>query len=209
VNDICKSEAQQVLLVEGKDDCHVILALAQYYRLDENFGIYDCGNDTNVLKRLNALIISSEFVRPKVIGVVLDAAQGRWAQLTGKIAPHHYEIPTVLDPNGTILEGDDVKLKIGVWIMPDNSNEGMLEDFLLSGVPAVGVEVAIEAVELARGKQVTTFKDAHYSKAVIHTYLAWQDEPGRPLGLSVTNKMLSAETPEAKRFVAWLSKLFP
>ena len=93
--------------------------------------------------------------------------------------------------------------------MPDNSNEGMLEDFLLRGVPAVGVEVAKGAIELAKIEQVTTFKDVHYSKAVIHTYLAWQDEPGRPLGLSITSKMLSAETPEAKRFVAWLRKLFP
>ena len=107
------------------------------------------------------------------------------------------------------IEGDDTKPRIGVWIMPDNSNEGMLEDFLLRGVPAVGVEVAREAVELAEKKEVTTFKDAHHSKAVIHTYLAWQDEPGRPLGLSVTSKMLSPETPEAKRFVAWLRKLFP
>ena len=56
MSDICKSEAERVLLVEGKDDCHVILALAQYYRLPENFGIYECGNDANVLKRLNALI---------------------------------------------------------------------------------------------------------------------------------------------------------
>ena len=56
MSDICKSEAERVLLVEGKDDCHVILALAQYYQLAENFGIYECGSDERVLKRLNALI---------------------------------------------------------------------------------------------------------------------------------------------------------
>lgn len=209
MNDICKSEAERVLLVEGKDDCHVILALAKHYQSPENFGIYDCGSDVEVLKRLNALIVSSEFVRPKVIGVVLDAAEGRWTQLAGKIGRHGYKFPAVPDPNGTILEGDDSKPTVGVWIMTDNSNQGMLEDFLLAGVPPVGVEVAHEAVELAKKKQVATFKDVHHSKAVIHTYLAWQDEPGRPLGLSVTSKMLSAETPEAKCFVAWLRRLFP
>lgn len=209
MSDICKSEAERVLLVEGKDDCHVILALARYYQLPENFGIFECEGDEKVLKRLNALIPKSDPGRPQVIGVVLDATEGRWPQFTAKIAHHRYEIPALPDPNGTIIEGDDTKPRIGVWIMPDNSNEGMLEDFLLSGVPAVGVEVAEEAVELAKRKRVTTFKEVHYSKAVIHTYLAWQDEPGRPLGLSVTSKMLSAETPEAKRFVAWLRKLFP
>lgn len=209
MNDICKSEAERVLLVEGKDDCHVVLALAQYYQLEENFGIYDCGNDAKVLMRLNALIASPDPVKPTTIGVVLDAAEGRWAQLSSKIAPHGYKVPPTPDLNGTILEGDDIRPRIGVWIMPNNADEGMLEDFLLPGVPPGGAAVAEEAVELAKKKQVTTFKDAHHSKAVIHTYLAWQDEPGRPLGLSVTSKMLSAETPEAKRFVLWLCKLFP
>lgn len=206
--DICKSEAEQVLLVEGKDDCHVILALARCCQLVENFGIYECGNDEAVLKRLNALIVSPD-PRPKVIGVVLDSAAGRWAQLAGKIAHHGYTFPAAPDPNGTVLEGDDTKPIIGAWIMPDNATQGMLEDLLLAGISAIGVEVACEAVELAKKKQVATFKGVHYSKAVIHTYLAWQDEPGRPLGLSVTSKILSAETPEAKRFVAWLRKLFP
>jgi hypothetical protein len=209
LDDICKSRAERVVLVEGKDDCHVILAVAQYFRLAENFGIYECGSDESVLKRLNALILSSDPVRPKSIGVVLDATEGRWAQLTNKISPHGYTIPPTPDPNGTILEGDDAKPRIGVWIMPDNADQGMLEDFLLPGVPPGGVEVAKEAVELAKKKKVATFKDVHHSKAVIHTYLAWQDEPGRPLGLSVTSKLLSAETPASKRFVAWLRKLFP
>ena len=52
MSDICKSEAERVLLVEGKDDCHVILALAQYYQLAENFGIYECGNDAESFETL-------------------------------------------------------------------------------------------------------------------------------------------------------------
>ncbi len=209
MSDICKSEAERVLLVEGKDDCHVILALARFYQLPENFGIFECDGDEKAPKRLNALIPKSDPGKPQAIGIVLDATEGRWAQITAKIAHHRYEIPALPDPDGMIIEGDDTKPRIGVWIMPDNSNLGMLEDFLLAGVPPVGVAVATEAVDLAKRKQVTTFKDVHYSKAVIHTYLAWQDEPGRPLGQSVTSKMLSPETPEAKRFVAWLRKLFP
>ena len=75
MNDICKSEAERVLMVEGKDDCHVIVALAQHYRLAENFGICHCSNDANVLKRLNALILSPDPVRPRAIGVVLEEAE--------------------------------------------------------------------------------------------------------------------------------------
>jgi len=93
--------------------------------------------------------------------------------------------------------------------MPDNANEGMLEYLLIACAPPNAVEVAKEAVNLAKQKQATTFKDVHHSKAVIHTYLAWQDEPGRPLGLSLTSRVLSADTAEATRFVAWLQRLFP
>jgi len=209
LDEICKSRAERVVLVEGKDDCHVIIALAQYYRLPENFGIYECGSDEMVLKRLNALIPSPQPVRPLAIGVVLDKKGDRWARLAKKIAAHGYALPKIPDPDGTILQGDDTKPNVGVWMMPDNVNDGMLEDFLLPGAPPNAVDVAREAVELARKRQASTFKDVHHSKAVIHTYLAWQDEPGRPLGLSVTSKLLSAETPEAKRLVAWLRRLFP
>jgi hypothetical protein len=207
--DICKSQADRVVLVEGKDDCHVILALAKHHGLPEVFGIYECGNDENVLKRLNALIVSPDSVRPKAVGVVLDATVGRWEQLTSKLAPRGYMVPPEPDPNGTILDGDDARPMVGAWFMPDNANEGMLEDLLISCAPPNAVEVAKEAVKLAKLKQVTTFKDAHHSKAVIHTYLAWQDEPGRPLGLSLTSRVLSPDTAEATRFVAWLHRLFP
>jgi hypothetical protein len=208
LDEVCKSRAERIVLVEGKDDCHVILALAQHYSLLENFGIYECGSDGMVLKRLNALIPSPEPVRPLAIGVVLDKTADRWMQLTRKISPHGYSLPSKPALDGTIVEGDGTNPRVGVWMMPDNVNDGMLEDFLLPAAPPAALEVAREAVSLAKTKQASTFKDAHHSKAVIHTYLAWQDEPGRPLGLSLTCQLLSAETPTAKRFIAWLNRLF-
>ena len=54
---ICKHKGKQVLLVEGKNDCHVVLALCQYHSLPKTFGIYGCENDDGLLKLLNALII--------------------------------------------------------------------------------------------------------------------------------------------------------
>jgi hypothetical protein len=114
LSDICKSEAERVLLVEGKDDCHVILALARFYQLPENFGIFECDGDEKAPKRLNALIPKSDPGKPQAIGIVLDATEGRWAQITAKIAHHRYEIPALPDPDGMIIEGDDTKPRIGV-----------------------------------------------------------------------------------------------
>jgi hypothetical protein len=51
------------------------------------------------------------------------------------------------------------------------------------------------------------FKDSFRSKAEIHTWLAWQEEPGTPLGLAVTKKYLS-NVDSAQTFLDWLNRLF-
>jgi len=79
-----------VLLVEGKNDCHVIMTLCQEHNVSETFCIHDCGSDDGVLKRLGALILET---KSKVIGIVLDAdipeykpdIMARWQQLTDKL----------------------------------------------------------------------------------------------------------------------------
>ncbi|ETR73670.1 MAG: hypothetical protein OMM_06799 [Candidatus Magnetoglobus multicellularis str. Araruama] len=85
--DICKYEGNQVLLVEGKSDCHSILALCKFFNLPQTFGIYQCGNDIGVLKRLNALIIQP--ATPISVGIVMDAdapdVAGRWIQIREKL----------------------------------------------------------------------------------------------------------------------------
>ena len=57
----------------------------------------------------------------------------------------------------------------------------MLEDFALNMIPAEDllirkVEVVLSELE-AEGIQ--RYKQVHRSKAKIHTFLAWQDEPGK------------------------------
>ncbi len=75
----CKDEGSQVLLVEGIDDCHVVMSLCASHSIAETFGIYECGSDEKVLKRMNALILQPD--TPVTIGVLLDADTGtenRW-----------------------------------------------------------------------------------------------------------------------------------
>jgi len=68
---VCQYEGPRVLLVEGRDDCHVVMSLCAAYRVPETFGIFSCGSDQRILKRLNALISQPD--PPVTIGVVLDA----------------------------------------------------------------------------------------------------------------------------------------
>jgi Protein of unknown function (DUF3226) len=210
-DDPCKHDGPTVLLVEGKDDCHVTLALCVKYEIPETFGIYECGSDKKVIQRLNALISSAD--APRIIGLVLDADRpdlgGRWSQIRSKLEHYHsYVLPTSPGPDGTIVEPVDVGPRLGFWLMPNNQNTGMLEDFCADMITEIAITGTRECIDIARTKGITTFKDVHYAKAVVHTFLALQDEPGMPLGQSITAQTLRAETPATRTFVTWLIRLF-
>lgn len=208
--ETCKHTDKGVLLVEGKNDCHVIWALCKTHGVPQVFSLCNCENDTGVLKSLNALIMASNQV--ETVGVVLDVddrtIESRWQQIQDKIKVHGYDFPESPDPAGTVLPLNGDKPKLGIWLMPNNQDPGMLEDFLMSLANVSSISFATESVDYAKEKGLTTFKEVHHSKAVIHTYLAWQDEPGKPLGQSITSHVLNPETDIAKCFTAWLIKLF-
>ncbi len=209
MSDICKQDTDKVLLVEGDNDCHVVMALCAAHHVPETFGIYQCGSDVGVLKRLNALI--SRPNPPQTIGVILDAdlsLDSRWDSIRGKLRHYSYTFPNTPNINGTIVEDTSDRSKLGFWLMPNNQESGMLEDFCAELAEPSSLEYARECVEVAYTKNVTTFKDVHRSKAVIHTYLAWQDEPGYPLGKSITKQSLRPHTSIAINFTDWLKNLF-
>lgn len=210
MKDICKQDTDKILLVEGINDCHVVMALCEAYGIPETFGIYQCGSDDGVLKRLNALIIRPN--PPEVIGIILDAdkpsVEGRWESIKGKLRHYSYVIPNIPDVNGTVVEGIKDQPKLGFWLMPNNQDSGMLEDFCAELAKPESLAFARECVEEAQERNVTTFKGVHHSKAVIHTYLAWQDEPGYPLGKAITSQALYPHTDIALRFTNWLIRLF-
>jgi len=212
----CK-KGERVLLVEGKNDCHVIRMLCKEHQLPESlFGIYDCGGDENVLPELEIRLKTDLQLRPKVIGIVLDAdipedkpdIMVRWQQLSNKLKKYGYTLPTQPDKQGTIHPNIGKYPSIGIWLMPNNQEAGMLEDFLKKLALPDTLETAQSCVKCARRRKVTHFKEAHLSKAEIYTYLAWQDEPGKPFGIAITAHTLHPNTELADIFIEWLKRLF-
>jgi hypothetical protein len=94
--------------------------------------------------------------------------------------------------------------------MPDNSLPGMLEDFVRMLIPQ-GDELASEAdgvLSTIEDKGLQRYAPQDRSKAFIHTWLAWQEEPGRPMGAAITRKYLIPDSSQADVFAAWLRRLF-
>jgi hypothetical protein len=94
--------------------------------------------------------------------------------------------------------------------MPDNTLPGMLEDFARFLVPP-GDNLWPRACDCIDNIPVDQrrFPAQHLIKAQMHTWLAWQQQPGLPLGLAVTTRYLDANAIHAQQLVAWIRRLFP
>lgn len=198
-----------VLLVEGKDDSAVIQSLCEYHRLPEVFAVQ---RKDNVERLLEGLPL--ELRRPGLerLGVVLDAdvdTRARWASIRGILHREGYmNVPGDLGLEGAIVTAGG-RPRFGAWIMPDNRTPGMLEDFVASLVPPgdflwTYAGMAINGIP----ENQRRFREVERPKAHIHTWLAWQEGPGSPMGQAITKGDLRADAPLALRFVRWLGRLF-
>ena len=97
--------------------------------------------------------------------------------------------------------------RLGIWIMPNNQTKGILENFLQFLVPETDTLLGYARKCVTDLPQQLFIGDAE-PKAIIHTWLAWQAEPGKPYGTAITAKFLDPTTPEADVLVNWLNRLF-
>lgn len=216
--EYCKDEGKHVLIVEGKDDCHSIYQIAVQNQCETLFGIWAGGNDVLALQKFAGLLSTTPGKRPTVMGIVLDSdtdaaastsgTDQRWSQVRDRLSGFGYKIPSKPLSKGTVIVGPGRLPKVGIWLMPNNQKAGMLEDFLLSLASGETVDYIRTCVRKARAVGHAEYKECHESKAVAHTYLAWQDEPGKPLGLAIKSRFFDANPQAAASFIAWLKKLF-
>ncbi|RPF58724.1 DUF3226 domain-containing protein [Vibrio crassostreae] len=204
-----KSTEGPVILTEGSNDCHVIAALCELHQVPETFGFYSCNSDDQAIRRFKVLLKGAEC--PTRLAIVLDAdapnLERKWEKLSRILVDCGYDMPERPAPQGTVLTGDKLP-QVGIWLMPDNRVDGMLEDFCMTLAPQVDFQHIQAFLDASKASGLANFKDVHNSKALVHCYLATQDEPGSPLGLAITKKVLSPDTDSAKVFTDWLKAVF-
>lgn len=211
-----QSKPQQ-LLVEGKNDRHVIWALCQQYQLPETFSVevpQEEGTE-GVEALLNGLPERLKAENLRTLGIVVDADRnlsGRWQSLKDKLSSIGYrDIPQSPPPEGWVCAPSDPYLpRVGVWLMPNNQLSGMLEDFVAYLIPDGDIllpkaEAILQEIERAK---LERYALVHHPKALIHTWLAWQKTPAMPMGQAITAQVLSCRGPIALIFIEWLKHLF-
>lgn len=200
------------LLVEGTDDEHVVKNLCGCRGLPNIDEIRKLDGINKLLESLPTQLKDSEV---KALGVIVDAdtdMKARWDSLRGILASAEYtDVPAAPSTQGTILKPppDLLRPRVGIWLMPDNHTNGILEDFLRFLVPAPNplLDHAKQSVAgIPDGHRLFATKDD--PKALIHTWLAWQEEPGKPFGTAITARYLDADVPQVTIFINWLRRLF-
>lgn len=202
------------LLVEGNEDMHVVLAFWNNAQLPEVFDIIDCHSITKLLDNLKLRLTTPQ--NNERIGIVVDAdldISARWDAIKNRLdSTGVYNCKNLQLPNdGLILAAENPDYPtIGVWVMPNNKLPGMLEDFVATLAEADDPLMikADEVLDQLEKEKIQKYKSVHRAKAKIHSYLAWQDEPGKPMGTSITAHVLNPDSPSGLLFLDWLKKLF-
>ncbi len=206
--------ARKFLLVEGTDDEHVLKHICGNCggpRIDE---VKPHGGIDKLMGSIPVFLKACQ--DGDIVGVIIDADTdlvARWQSIRHSLNGIGYTaVPVTPTADGTIIDPPAGVLlpRVGVWIMPDNRTNGILEDFLRFLIPPTGAplftHVTNSVATIPAGER--RFGTLAEPKAHIHTWLAWQEEPGKPMGTSITARYFDATVPQVAVLVSWLNRLF-
>lgn len=204
-----KEKYDKKLLVEGKDDQHVVWSLCEKNELSENFDVIDCVGIDKLLSQIPVRFKQSGI---QTLGILVDADTNIttiWESLKNSLILLGFNLPEKMPKNGLIAENSK-KQKLGLCIMPNNKTVGMLEDFIAYLIPQNDrlLPKANQILTEIEGENLHSYSQVHKSKALIHTWLAWQETPGMPMELAITKKYLHPDEQNCTLFVLWLRNLF-
>ncbi|MBF0344004.1 MAG: hypothetical protein HQL06_07220 [Nitrospirae bacterium] len=131
--DAIKSE--RILAVEGKDEKNFFEALLKYLNI-EGCEIRDVGGKYKFKKNLKGLTKTTGFKRLRYIAIIRDADESADSAFQSIVnILKELKLPTPAKMNQfTTASPTDGMPAVGIYIMPGNSETGMLEDLCLKTV---------------------------------------------------------------------------
>ncbi len=211
------SLSQARFLVEGPDDQGVLLGLLRLHgygaHLDPKSGpivVRSVGGINEIPRQFRVLAKGSTISH---IGIIVDAdnnLSARWQSIRNMLQVAGYATAPVAIPVDGAVITEPGKQPIGIWIMPNNRDAGVLEHF-------VGELVPRDSDLWPRAKRVVATLNRSgrlvgapnvVMKAQIHTWLAWQTEPGQPMGLAITKHYFDPNAQYCVDIGNWIQRLF-
>ena len=209
------------LFVEGADDQHVIWNLCAAWQMPDTFRVSEKGGYERVRAAL-PIALSTKRGPAHRLGVILDADRplpadpnrglaARWQSLRDQLEALGYQVPEYPRPEGLICPHlPRERPTVGLWLWPDNQRDGILEDFLLDLIdPQDALSRKTETVLTdVEAKNLARYAPQDRPKAQLHTWLAWQEKPGRPYGQALKAGYLTLRADSLRPLQTWLDRLF-
>jgi hypothetical protein len=222
-----KKDNSRILLVEGESDRGFFEQVCKRFNLNPTINVAvpkDLqGNTRNskqgVLKALPNLLedlIYSESPL-KQLGIIVDAdyqeknGLGFNETLTRikTIAADYGFTLRENNPHGFIFQYQNSEIQFGIWIMPNNQQEGMLEDFIKTCIHQNEQSLFDYATQTINNLPTPKFDTTiHLTKAKVATWLAWQKTPGHGFYATMTDNLLHTDHALFQELQNWLQKVF-
>jgi hypothetical protein len=223
----------KILLVEGPDDRDFCISALQHSKLgsvliepktprEANSNIQRNGVD-NLLTALELQINKLfEADGPEALGVVLDADhKTNDPTCDFGFSVRRNQVATILEQRGwlpalsglsmgEVFQNPNGLPPIGLWVMPDHQNDGMLEDFVVPLVNGLDQQKLLAHAQRTVSQLPTILfnQKLHTTKANIATWRAWQKKPGASLSKLIESGALDLSLSPAAEFIDWLKATF-
>lgn len=235
---------KHVILVEGEADRQVLECLCQLIGIDPKITVFTptglslletLGRDVDgiqsesqtkikdtkqgVYNLLSRLLPSLEDGQLERLAIIVDADQTgsnsggfdeTLRQLQEKLAPYE----RANSEQGLLFRHPQGGYPIGVWIMPNNQDDGMIETWLSGCIHPDESSIFKYAAQATQQVEPQKFTEQRRIKAEIATWLAWQKKPSIGLYAAFwrdkkkTLQLIDDQAPHYQALTAWLKQVF-
>lgn len=215
--------AKKILLVEGDADKSFFQKICKNLSLDTYVQVAppkDLSGTHNskegVFQQLGLLFPQLNDGELTHIAVVVDADylaqhglgyQKTIDRITSIVEPFGFELDQDAQ-SGICFKNPDGLADFGLWIMPNNQQEGMLEDWIKTCISETEQTLFQQATDAVQNIPTPKFPAHLTSKAEVATWLAWQKQPGHGLYAVIKDQLLDYESPLFKELERWLLNVF-
>jgi len=199
-------EKEKLLLVEGKDEIHFFEALPTHLHI-KDIQLIEVGGKDKFKDEFPALLLSPNFSIVKSYAIVRDAddnPDNTFQSITDMLKRYDQPIPTA---PGKIISSSS--MTIGIYIMPGNSEEGMLEDLCLKTVSNHPVLACVDDYIIClKNKLEHDNFPRNPAKAKMYAFLAGMNKFIPSLGLAAKKGYFNFDSEILNDIKVFLQELF-
>lgn len=215
--------SERILLVEGESDKSFFEEICKTLGLHASVKVAkpkDIGGSHNTKEGVfNILPIFLKQLGDATVthlAVVVDAdsdANGGGCQRTidrvvNIVKPYGFTLVPDHSVAGVIFQHDDGLADFGLWVMPNNCDEGMLEDWIKECIHSNEQQLFKHAEEVVGELSAPKFEPIHRSKAEVATWMAWQKPPGHGLYRAVEDQLIDMKSELFEKLSVWLTHIY-